>query len=69
MSRAQEANLLASEAISVRLVRDIQPDMSEIIAVMGLGYVGLPVALAFAKKFPTVGFDIDVAKVKELVSG
>ena len=43
--------------------------MVENIAVMGLGYVGLPVALAFAKKFPTVGFDIDAAKVKELISG
>ena len=43
--------------------------MSENIAVIGLGYVGLPVALAFAKKFQTVGFDVDVAKVKELVGG
>jgi UDP-N-acetyl-D-galactosamine dehydrogenase len=35
-----------------------------------LGYVGLPVALGFARKFPgTVGFDINEAKVKELVSG
>ena len=43
--------------------------MSENIAVIGLGYVGLPVALAFALKFNTVGFDIDTPKVKELVSG
>ncbi|MGV3621875.1 MAG: nucleotide sugar dehydrogenase [Archangium sp.] len=44
--------------------------MSERIAVIGLGYVGLPVALAFARKFPgTVGFDINVEKVKELASG
>ena len=43
--------------------------MTENIAVIGLGYVGLPVALAFAKKFNAVGFDIDAAKVKELVSG
>ena len=43
--------------------------MSENIAVIGLGYVGLPVALAFAKKFQTVGFDVDVAKVKELCGG
>ena len=34
--------------------------MSERIAVIGLGYVGLPVAMAFADAFPgTVGFDID----------
>jgi UDP-N-acetyl-D-galactosamine dehydrogenase len=44
--------------------------MSERIAVIGLGYVGLPVALGFARKFPgTVGFDIDAEKVKELASG
>ncbi len=42
----------------------------EKIAVIGLGYVGLPVALAFARKFPgTVGFDIHEEKVKELARG
>jgi UDP-N-acetyl-D-galactosamine dehydrogenase len=40
---------------------------NERIAVIGLGYVGLPVALAFARKFPgTIGFDIHAAKVAEL---
>ncbi len=44
--------------------------MSEKVAVIGLGYVGLPVALAFARKFPgTIGFDINVEKVKELQTG
>ena len=44
--------------------------MSERIAVIGLGYVGLPVALAFARKFPgTVGFDIHREKVEELRRG
>lgn len=44
--------------------------MTEKIAVIGLGYVGLPVALAFARKFPgTVGFDIDATKVSELRRG
>jgi UDP-N-acetyl-D-galactosamine dehydrogenase len=44
--------------------------MKERIAVIGLGYVGLPVALAFARKFPgTVGFDIHQDKVQELKSG
>lgn len=36
------------------------------IAVVGLGYVGLPVAVAFAKKRPTVGFDINENRVAEL---
>ncbi|MFO0676080.1 MAG: nucleotide sugar dehydrogenase [Polyangiaceae bacterium] len=44
--------------------------MDERIAVIGLGYVGLPVALAFARKFPnTVGFDIHKEKVEELKRG
>ncbi|WP_394820487.1 nucleotide sugar dehydrogenase [Pendulispora albinea] len=43
---------------------------NERIAVIGLGYVGLPVALAFARQFPgTVGFDIDKKKVEELQNG
>lgn len=33
------------------------------IAVVGLGYVGLPLALAFAEHFPTIGFDINEAKL------
>jgi UDP-N-acetyl-D-galactosamine dehydrogenase len=41
----------------------------EKIAVVGLGYVGLPVALAFARRFPTVGFDVHRAKVEELRKG
>lgn len=42
----------------------------EKVAIIGLGYVGLPVALAFARKFPgSVGFDIHAEKVKELARG
>jgi UDP-N-acetyl-D-galactosamine dehydrogenase len=44
--------------------------MSDTFAILGLGYVGLPVALAFARKFPgTVGFDVHEAKVEELARG
>jgi len=44
--------------------------MSERIAVIGLGYVGLPVALAFADRFPgTIGFDIDSKKIESLQDG
>ncbi|HET6612030.1 MAG TPA: nucleotide sugar dehydrogenase [Kofleriaceae bacterium] len=39
---------------------------SETIAVVGLGYVGLPVALAFARKLPTLGFDIRAERVRAL---
>lgn len=39
------------------------------IAVIGLGYVGLPLAAEFAKKFPTLGFDINQKRIAELQSG
>jgi UDP-N-acetyl-D-galactosamine dehydrogenase len=43
--------------------------MSEKFAIIGLGYVGLPVAMAFAEKSDTLGFDIDPRKVEELRAG
>lgn len=39
------------------------------IAVIGLGYVGLPLAVEFGKKYPTIGFDINQKRVKELKGG
>jgi UDP-N-acetyl-D-galactosamine dehydrogenase len=39
------------------------------IAVVGLGYVGLPLARLFATKYPVVGFDINVNRVDELNKG
>ena len=43
--------------------------MEKKIAVIGLGYVGLPLAVEFAKQYPTVGFDINVPRVDELMNG
>ncbi|MBI5916943.1 MAG: nucleotide sugar dehydrogenase [Bacteroidetes bacterium] len=39
------------------------------IAVIGLGYVGLPLALVFAKKFSVIGFDINGARVEMMKNG
>jgi UDP-N-acetyl-D-galactosamine dehydrogenase len=39
------------------------------IAIIGLGYVGLPLARLFATKYPTIGFDINKARISELNSG
>jgi len=39
------------------------------IAVIGLGYVGLPLARLFATKYPVVGFDINQTRVNELMTG
>lgn len=39
------------------------------IAVIGLGYVGLPLAIAFGKQYPVMGFDIKSQRIKELNDG
>src|SRR5688572_23993846 len=39
------------------------------IAIIGLGYVGLPIALAFGKKVPVIGFDISKSKIELLKQG
>jgi UDP-N-acetyl-D-glucosamine/UDP-N-acetyl-D-galactosamine dehydrogenase len=44
-------------------------ESKQFIGVIGLGYVGLPLALEFAKKYPVVGFDINSNRVKELMNG
>jgi len=44
-------------------LRDVQ------IGIIGLGYVGLPLAVAFGRRYPTVGFDIHEGRIAELESG
>ncbi len=39
------------------------------IAIIGLGYVGLPLAVEFGKKFPVIGFDIDQKRIADLCAG
>jgi len=39
------------------------------IAVIGLGYVGLPLARLFSTKYPTVGYDLNPKRVEELMNG
>ena len=39
------------------------------IAILGLGYVGLPLAIEFGKVFKTIGFDINESRIKELLAG
>ena len=43
--------------------------MKKKIAIIGLGYVGLPLAVEFAKKFKVVGFDISSSRINELKNG
>ena len=46
----------------MKILEEIQKQNKK-VAVVGLGYVGLPLALEFAKKVPTIGFDINKAKL------
>ena len=39
------------------------------IGIIGLGYVGLPLAVEFGKKFNTIGFDINQSRIAELGDG
>src|SRR5207248_3351961 len=39
------------------------------VCVVGLGYVGLPLAVALSKKFPVVGFDVNQRRIDELKQG
>lgn len=39
------------------------------IAVIGLGYVGLPLAVEFGKKYPTLGYDINESRISDLRAG
>lgn len=43
--------------------------MNAKVGIIGLGYVGLPLAVEFGKKFETIGFDINQGRIEELVSG
>lgn len=46
------------------------PDLhSSRIAIIGLGYVGLPLAVEFSKQYPTIGFDIKEERITELQNG
>ena len=42
---------------------------NRVIAVVGLGYVGLPLAIEYGKKYRVIGFDVYQARVEELEAG
>lgn len=43
--------------------------MKNKLAIIGIGYVGLPLAVEFGKKFETICFDINHLRIKELLDG
>ena len=57
----------ASNSSTAPTLQASRPDT--VIGVIGLGYVGLPLALAFGRQFVTIGFDIAADKVAQLAQG
>ena len=58
---------------SHKIAQDLEQklrDRSAVIGVIGLGYVGLPLAIEFARKgYDTIGIDLDARKIEALQSG
>ncbi len=50
-------------------MQQLTPSNPPIIAVIGLGYVGLPLALAFSKQYQVIGYDLDTTRVDALNKG
>ena len=50
-------------------MQQLTPSNPPIIAVIGLGYVGLPLALAFSKQYQVIGYDLDSTRVDALNKG
>jgi UDP-N-acetyl-D-galactosamine dehydrogenase len=50
-------------------MQQLTPSNPHLIAVIGLGYVGLPLALAFSKQYQVIGYDLDNARVDALKRG
>ena len=71
--RRQFIEKYSRKKISELIVNDILKSIMNFnrknIAIIGLGYVGLPLALAFSKYFDVIGFDKNVQRVKELKKG
>ena len=51
--------------VKQNLINDLKERKAR-VAILGLGYVGLPLAVEFARKYPTLGFDIRPARIAEI---
>lgn len=69
ISNMEIENNNSDKASSSNLQNSQSPSPQVKIAVIGLGYVGLPLARLFATKYAVVGFDINQARVDELMTG
>jgi UDP-N-acetyl-D-glucosamine/UDP-N-acetyl-D-galactosamine dehydrogenase len=51
------------------MLKNLTVTMNKIIAIIGLGYVGLPLAIEFGKKYQVIGFDTNNKRINELKNG
>ncbi|STO96385.1 nucleotide sugar dehydrogenase [Helicobacter canis] len=54
------------QAHAAESLKSTQKPTPRTIAIIGLGYVGLPLALTFGRQYPTIGFDINPTRINEL---
>ncbi|MDL0081614.1 nucleotide sugar dehydrogenase [Helicobacter sp. XJK30-2] len=54
------------QAPAAESLKSTQKPTPRTIAIIGLGYVGLPLALTFGRQYPTIGFDINPTRINEL---
>jgi UDP-N-acetyl-D-galactosamine dehydrogenase len=67
ISNIQEPNVVCAMPRDAPI---FAPPLDQVrIGVIGLGYVGLPLAVEFSKSFPAVGYDIDRRRIEQLVDG
>ena len=62
-------NKFVASNFTPRNEKSIMSEQQKKLAIIGLGYVGLPLAVEFGKHRPVLGFDINQARIKELASG
>jgi UDP-N-acetyl-D-glucosamine/UDP-N-acetyl-D-galactosamine dehydrogenase len=64
-----EGDIVVGLRSEIRYLKDLFVKFPSNVTVVGLGYVGLPLALAFAAELPTTGFDNDNLRVEQLHAG
>jgi len=62
--------ILDAKIITIEIYNDQRKFLMDYrIAIIGLGYMGLPLAVEFGKKYPTIGYDIAQWRIDELREG
>lgn len=60
---------MQNRASEIKILSKKIKEKSAVVGIIGLGYVGLPLAIAFSEKFKVIGFDISQKKIEMLLTG